>query len=476
MMTTIQPMMAGSDRELVSRSLEGDRDAFSLIVSRYQNLICSLAYSAMGNLGQSEDAAQETFITAWKHLRQLREPERLRQWLCGIARNLVRKHLRREGREAASLGESLDSVAETVSSEASPAEHTISKEEEAILWRALEQIPETYREALVLYYREHQSMTAVAESLNLTEDAVKQRLSRGRKLLHREVVSFVEGALGRTAPGQAFSGAVVASLPATSASWAAAATAKGATAAKSGWLTVLGPLLGIFGGMFAHWLVVRFSPNLKERQAKKRFFISLWIFILFWCAMLNPLLCSLAKHNRWPDAIFFPVMAIFWWLYAVIAVTMTVLAMRRFFVLRRENDQPPLAMSASLRAMVTIGTNASFFVWILHLARKSGDQLAWHVSGSVLVLLTIWNFLDLRNKAGESALRAVSRQLAGAWVAALLILNWRLDRWIAAQTGIDLPEVHRLLPLGAIYLLTLALVVWAAVLSVAAWKTIPTRA
>ena len=56
-----------NDTELVSRSLAGDCDAFSRIVSRYQTLICSLAYSRIGNLGQSEDVAQETFITAWKH-------------------------------------------------------------------------------------------------------------------------------------------------------------------------------------------------------------------------------------------------------------------------------------------------------------------------------------------------------------------------------------------------------------------------
>src|SRR6516164_2469807 len=53
-----------SDQELVARSLGGDREAFSCIVSRYQTLICSLAYSRVGNLGQSEDIAQETFITA----------------------------------------------------------------------------------------------------------------------------------------------------------------------------------------------------------------------------------------------------------------------------------------------------------------------------------------------------------------------------------------------------------------------------
>ena len=99
-----------SDTELVSRSLAGDRDAFSRIVSRYQTLICSLAYSRIGNLGQSEDIAQETFITAWKHLRLLREPAKLRSWLCGIVRNRIHKNLRREGREPTHNAESLEMV------------------------------------------------------------------------------------------------------------------------------------------------------------------------------------------------------------------------------------------------------------------------------------------------------------------------------------------------------------------------------
>ena len=69
---------ATTDIELVGRTLDGDTTAFEQIVSRYQSLICSLTYSATGSLGQSQDLAQETFITAWKHLRLLRERDKLR--------------------------------------------------------------------------------------------------------------------------------------------------------------------------------------------------------------------------------------------------------------------------------------------------------------------------------------------------------------------------------------------------------------
>ena len=100
MMTTKAMSVAlPTDADLVGETLAGNRDAFSRIVVRYQSLICSLAYSATGSLGQSEDLAQETFITAWKHLGQLRERDKFRAWLCGIARNRINSFLRREGRE-----------------------------------------------------------------------------------------------------------------------------------------------------------------------------------------------------------------------------------------------------------------------------------------------------------------------------------------------------------------------------------------
>src|SRR5436853_4533117 len=108
MTSNMIPGVAQNDTELVNGSLLGDRDAFGQIVSRYQSLICSLAYSATGSLGESEDLAQETFITAWKHLRQLRERHKLRSWLCGIARNRINNMLRREGREPSRAAEPLE--------------------------------------------------------------------------------------------------------------------------------------------------------------------------------------------------------------------------------------------------------------------------------------------------------------------------------------------------------------------------------
>src|ERR1700756_4651570 len=90
-----------SDAELVQNCLTTGTDAFSEIVTRYQSLICALTYNATGSVARSEDLAQEVFLIGEKDRGRLREPAKLRSWLCGIARRLTAKTLRRETREPA---------------------------------------------------------------------------------------------------------------------------------------------------------------------------------------------------------------------------------------------------------------------------------------------------------------------------------------------------------------------------------------
>jgi RNA polymerase sigma factor (sigma-70 family) len=279
MMTTSMPSDAAqSDSDLVGESLSGSHAAFGRIVSRYQSLVCSLAYSATGSLPQSEDLAQETFVTAWRQLAALREPEKLRSWLCGIARNLINNWLRRQGREPSHKAESLEEIPESHSPEPQPLERAISRDEADILWRSLERIPELYREPLILFYREHQSVLAVAANLDLTEDTVKQRLSRGRKLLQEQVLAFVEGALERTTPGHAFTLSVLAVLQVLEISGKAAML--GAAAAKAGATSkvaaaagmaaaALGSVLGFLGLWIGYRTSVEASQSDRERDFAK---------------------------------------------------------------------------------------------------------------------------------------------------------------------------------------------------------------
>lgn len=274
--------MTFSDAQLVAESLGGNRDAFGQMVERYQALICSLAYNATGSLAQSEDLAQETFVLAWKQLRQLREPEKFRPWLCAIARNVISRSGQRQNREPSHHAEPLETLHATAAAEPLPTERAATREEEAILWRSLEQMPETYREPLILFYREGQSVQRVAERLDLSEDAVKQMLSRGRNLLHEQVLAVVEGTLARTTPGKAFTVGVLAGLPlfttsakaASLGATAAAGSAAAKTAVSLGLMgAVLGPVLGGLGGIFGGWLGTKASLDSAKTPEEKAFVI-----------------------------------------------------------------------------------------------------------------------------------------------------------------------------------------------------------
>ena len=281
-----------ADEDLVLASLGGDREAFGHIVERYQRLLCSLAYSAVGNLSESEDIAQEAFITAWQKMSDLKDPAKLRPWLCGIVRFKASRSRRKDAREPVSGADDLESLEEHSDDDPSVQDNTIREEEQAILWHSLEQIPEKYREPLVLYYREHQSIEHVAVELDLKEDAVKQRLSRGRKMLKEQAMSFVEGALSRSTPGKTFTVAVMAALatispPAKAAGIGAAAAAVGKGAGGIAKTTLLAAVLASVSGLVSSVMALRMNLNQSRTKRERRRVVvttislvgSFWLFI-----------------------------------------------------------------------------------------------------------------------------------------------------------------------------------------------------
>ncbi len=230
-----------TDVELVEASRRGELDAFGHLVARYQDVVCAVGYSATGDRVLGEDVAQETFIAAWRQLDRVRDVVRLRSWLCGIARNLGRKARRRTRREE------LVDTDEQVAATPSAFDEIARGDAERIVRTALARVPESYREVLVLYYREDLSIRAVAEALGIGEDAVMQRLSRGRRYLADSVSSLVERSLKDTRPRRDLAVAVVAAIAAftiPSRVDASTAKAKGSTMLK---LTIAASAVAVVG-------------------------------------------------------------------------------------------------------------------------------------------------------------------------------------------------------------------------------------
>jgi RNA polymerase sigma factor (sigma-70 family) len=455
-----------TDTELVSRCLAGDRDAFSRIVSRYQILICSLAYNRLGNLGQSDDVAQETFIVAWKHLRLLREPEKLRSWLCGIVRNRLHKHVRRETREPACQAGSLEEVRETPAVEAWPCEQAIGREEEAILWRALEQVPDLYREPLILFYRQNQSVSEVASALELTEDNVKQRLSRGRKLLQEEVQTFVENTLRRTAPGRTFSGAVLAALPVGPAATAGmSAVGKGAAVAKTGflgaWFVLLAPLLGVLTGLLSQLIVVRATSTGRARR-NQTIRITAFFMLMPGLAMAGEqALAFWRQHYGWADPVYYEARTGFWWLFAAGLAAWLVVQLRRI-----QAGQAPSPGAMNLKpgahALIVAATNFTMFAWLISVAYGAGDPATAVILTGLMVGLGFWDYFGVHGQDGPTLVRTTFSRLAVYGLIVLLVFNLRLDVWMATARRVSLAEIHALFSPWILPALTLMLIAWIA--------------
>jgi RNA polymerase sigma factor (sigma-70 family) len=269
-MKTISAALDQTDSKLVELARDGDQAAYGRLISRHQTLVVSLAYSICGDFARSQDIAQEAFIVAWRQLNTLDDSTKFKSWLCGITRNLGHNFIRQQSRREQPASPA-EASSEPAADTPSPREHAVTREESAIVWRALSELPETYREPLILFYREHQSVERVAAALDLSEDTVKQRLSRGRGMLRVQVESLVERSLGFTTPSVMFTTAVLGALPVLAtpiiAASSATAVAKGGVAAKAsfGLGTLLPSFLlhfaAAFGGYF--WQSKRKTPPSK---------------------------------------------------------------------------------------------------------------------------------------------------------------------------------------------------------------------
>ncbi len=249
--------MHTSDTELLRASQAGDPEAFGRLVERYQRVVCAVAYSATGDPALSEDLAQDAFVTAWRRLPELRDPARFSAWMCGIVRNLARSSRRHQRRHAPAATDPVERLDNLPAAGPSALDELIRQQRLSVVWKALGEIPSTYREPLVLFYGENQSLKQVAKHLDLTEQTVKQRLCRGRKRLARDVRELVETSLAGVSTRKNLSAAVVALIALSSARHATALSAGGETTSM---LTRLGIVksasLGIGSAVVATTVIV----------------------------------------------------------------------------------------------------------------------------------------------------------------------------------------------------------------------------
>jgi len=191
--------MGETDAELVRRAQRGDEDSFKTLIERYISLVGSVAYGVLGDFYAAEDAVQETFLRVHRYIRGLEHPEQFRQFLMRTAKTVALGHLRKakaekRGRPALlSSMEEEESRVEFAAADASP-DTLLSKDElrERVL-REIEELPDDYREVIVMRHMEGLSCKEMAELLGESSSAVEARLFRAREILRKKLKKYLRG-------------------------------------------------------------------------------------------------------------------------------------------------------------------------------------------------------------------------------------------------------------------------------------------
>ena len=150
-----------------------DRDAAlpAALFRRHAQAVFAVCLANTRNYHDAEDVVQAVFLKAIGKISSLREPARARAWLLQVARReCIDFHRRRKPMKPL-----LDEPSAPVADGSAAGQR---------LHEAIQKLPQTYREAIVLYYLDGRNCSGVAASLGATESAVRQRLVRARAMLH----------------------------------------------------------------------------------------------------------------------------------------------------------------------------------------------------------------------------------------------------------------------------------------------------
>jgi RNA polymerase sigma-70 factor (ECF subfamily) len=175
------------DQQAISAVLTGDVNAFAVLVERYQKPIYNLMYRMTGSQPDALDLAQETFIKAFEKLDRFQTGKNFFPWLYTIGINHARNFLRRTRLEPKPVNEDWEEDG-PVTCPGEEEERLCLRLDQQRLQEALLQLPEDYREAIVLRYQEELSMEDIAASLKLSVSGAKMRVYRGLDKLRQMFV------------------------------------------------------------------------------------------------------------------------------------------------------------------------------------------------------------------------------------------------------------------------------------------------
>jgi len=182
----------GDDR-LVEQAKQGDVEAFAELARRFQQMIQRAILALTGNLQDADDLAQETFMQAYKTLKDFKQQARFSTWLYRIAINLTLNFLKKKKKERMkqTLDESLPLEFNSDILVDSPEKDSLARELSERLKEAVDSLPIPYRASFVLVVYQGMTHGEAAQILRCSENTVSWRMHKARKMLQAKLRPYL---------------------------------------------------------------------------------------------------------------------------------------------------------------------------------------------------------------------------------------------------------------------------------------------
>ena len=180
------------DMELIAKALKGEQKAFERLMSKYQQMIHNLIFRMIYKKEDVEDLTQEAFIKAFNSLEKFDKQFSFATWLCKIATNNCIDYLRKKKLSTFSIDKEIESDEDNMQFEIPdsnfiPDKNILDSERKKILQNAIQNLPEKYRQVIVLRHQEEMDYEEIAEKLDLPLGTIKAHIFRAREMLYKSL-------------------------------------------------------------------------------------------------------------------------------------------------------------------------------------------------------------------------------------------------------------------------------------------------